>query len=577
MKCIRNCKKQLLSILMLFLLFFNLLSAEASESEDPQSHQILFVLDCSHSVTEEKWQEAVDSVYMLLSMLPPEYEAAVLVYNEAVVFGTEFGQPPADWIDEVKGIKRRGYTNTGLAVETGLGMFSAGVSGEKRIVIISDGEISMKGEAETEEAVALYAEAVRDAAGQNVRLDILLLDTQEAEEQISYAIAETGGSRIQTAEAYLFEQLGQKQVMLGISDTVQNTTTVSLQDSFAEYAEILLVAEEGIEEIQASCQCREIQVIQGERFAVIRLDHPMTEEIALDYTLSERGRVNAYLVKEYRLSAEMCADYEEDTRRHVICVDITDRDGKKILTDQNICGKINICVDGEKCSYTVEQGTAYISYPVEETKEITVSLDFEGMNSRVFCEGQEGKLLLELPPEEPEESNDLPYLWLCVIVTCTCLVFILLLVLLLRAKKKRQKFEQDMAERARLSEERYAFAGKIVVYVLKSADGNDIPPSSINLYRREGKEPFSFAWVKDKCRIGEDLKDADKVIFSGGRDNTLCVRNCGDVTMFNGKTILLRNEKYTVNYEEKLLMIFNNGEFELEIHYKKLKPSEREG
>lgn len=123
---------------------------------------------------------------------------------------------------------------------------------------------------------------------------------------------------------------------------------------------------------------------------------------------------------------------------------------------------------------------------------------------------------------------------------------------------------------------KYDFSGKIVVYVLKNADEEDIPPTSINLYKREGKEPFSFVWVKDKCRIGAELTDADKIIFSGGQDKTLCVRNKGDATLFNGKNILLRNKKYTLSYDEKLLMIFNDGEVEIEIHYKNIKPSERE-
>ena len=72
------------------------------------------------------------------------------------------------------------------------------------------------------------------------------------------------------------------------------------------------------------------------------------------------------------------------------------------------------------------------------------------------------------------------------------------------------------------------------------------------------------------------LKDADMVLFLCGSEHTLCVRNRGNVTVVCGKEILLQNKKYILHYNEKLLMIFNDGEIEMEVHYKNMKPSERE-
>lgn len=115
-----------------------------------------------------------------------------------------------------------------------------------------------------------------------------------------------------------------------------------------------------------------------------------------------------------------------------------------------------------------------------------------------------------------------------------------------------------------------------MVYLLKDPQERDLPPMSVNLYGRGSKEPFSFQWVKEKCRIELPLKDADKLQFSGGPDHTLCVRNHGEVTLMSGQEILLRNQKYTLHYNEKLLLVFDGGETELEIHYKNMKPSERE-
>lgn len=124
---------------------------------------------------------------------------------------------------------------------------------------------------------------------------------------------------------------------------------------------------------------------------------------------------------------------------------------------------------------------------------------------------------------------------------------------------------------------KHDFSGKLVVYVIKTEDEEDIPPASVNLYARGSREPFDFEWVKIKCRLDMELGDADKILFSGGTDHTLCVRNNGSATVMQGSEILLRGKKYTLNYNDKLLLIFNNGGTEIEVHYKNMKPSEREG
>ncbi len=112
---------------------------------------------------------------------------------------------------------------------------------------------------------------------------------------------------------------------------------------------------------------------------------------------------------------------------------------------------------------------------------------------------------------------------------------------------------------------------------MKKPEEEDIPPVSVNLYLRESREPFTFAWVRDKCHMDIPLKDAEKIQFQGGAEHTLCVKNKGDVTVIYGKEILRQNRKCILHYNEKFLLIFNDGEIEMEVHYKNMKPSERKG
>jgi len=586
MMSIKLNKKRWISVFIIIMMLLNAFPVQASVYDtDAQAHKIFFALDCSASVTKEKWQEAVDSVAMIAAMLPTNYETAVMAYNEDVVVCTDFGHNPENQVEELRKTEQKGYTNTGLALETALESFSGDTSAEKRIVIISDGEISMKDQSATEAAVMLYEDAVGRAADENIKIDILLFETEKIEEQISgganitegVVFRKTDKTNVEEfAETYLFDELGIKRIMLGTSDTLEHTADISLQDVFAEDAKILLTAESDIENVQINCQCADAGIVQGEKFAVIDLGHPINENVVLQYALKEKGKTDAYLTKEYHLSVGMEAVYEEESAQHIIKVSIEDSKGKSILTDEDVCEKVDIYINQDRFNYTVEQGTAVIPYQIQESQEISLRVDMEALNGLVFCDETEGKLFLKLPPEEPEQ-NDMQYFWLCAVVSAVCIIFVLLLFLLSRAKKKTKESPQDTQVSQGIGEIfKYDFSGEIVVYVLKNTGGDDVPPACVNLYKIEGRKPFSLEWVRDKCHMDIKLKDADKILFFGGENHTLCIKNNGDATLFNGKDILLRSKKYTLNYNEKLLMIFNDGEIELEIHYKNIKPSERE-
>lgn len=582
------------AIIALILLFTTVLPVQAAvenaQNNDMQEeNQIIFLIDGSYSMAGERWQEALECIQMIDAMLPSDYQTALLVYSEGVDTSVGFDQSMEDSIAELKGRKQQGYTNPGEALATALEMFDWNSPGRKYAVIISDGEISMRTAENTETAVTVYLDAVSQAAESGVIIDLLIYETEDIEDQISDIAAITGGTHFyrtedSTAEEfainYLFERLGIERIMLGLADSSNNLVTVSLQDTFTDRVRILLTSESQIQDIYVSCKSMDIQVVQGESFAVITLDHPREENVSLQYTLTEKGRMNAYLVKEYSLTVSAEASYTPENSCQQILVRILNSDGKDILEDQDVREAVSIYIDGEKISYEVSQGKAVITWPAETSGEVTLRVDFAGLNSLVYCEGAESSLFLEVPPPEPpEEDHSLQYIWLWVVVAGICLVFIVLLCLLLRsAKKKNEISEGEDAGTSHFDEIlKHDFSGKLAIYVIKTKDEADIPPASVNLYARESREPFNLEWVKNKCRLDIELEDADKILFSGGTDHTLCVRNNGNATVMQGSEILLRGKKYSLSYNDKLLLIFNNNETEIEIHYKNMKPSEREG
>lgn len=55
----------------------------------------------------------------------------------------------------------------------------------------------------------------------------------------------------------------------------------------------------------------------------------------------------------------------------------------------------------------------------------------------------------------------------------------------------------------------------------------------------------------------------------------LCLRNSGCATIVKENEILGRGKKYFLHYGEKVLLIFNDGGTEIELHFKNIKPKER--
>lgn len=166
----------------------------------------------------------------------------------------------------------------------------------------------------------------------------------------------------------------------------------------------------------------------------------------------------------------------------------------------------------------------------------------------------------------------------CIVTAGMCLAIGLQIRLLVRKRRTEKQVQKTYTEYVNnYGTSQYAPSGLLLVYILKySAGKDDMFPATVNLFIWGSREPFSFAWIKDKCHIDIFLRDADKIWFRGGPEHTLCVKSRGDVAAVCGKKLLLYNVDYLLHYNDKLLLIFNDGEIRLEVHYKEVGYSERE-
>lgn len=578
-------RKRIIFSLLFCITFLSVLPKVPIRAEEKPPKQIVFLLDASKSMeTTGEWSRAIDTVRLMTSVLPREYEAGLVVYNAEILYEAKPEQNFSVEKADLGEIRLQGYTNPGLALERAIELF-AEKGAEKRVIFISDGEISMKDESGTEEAVACFEEAVTVAAEKQIRIDMFLLQNDRAENGLSEGITATGGNLLEimpgqnpesVAFDYLLQELQPEWIEAGSANAEAGAFSVDLQDDCVGQAKVILLSEQELDSVRFSGQCKQMTAAEGERFWVWTLTEPMEQKLQIDYTLSEKGLVHAYLIKEYDLQVQPVGVQMTEQGCFELSVGILGAGGRSFLETQCAPDTVQIRVDGKRVSYRLnEAGEAVIVYNTDTSRKVTVDIVFVESGSIIRCADTAQEITLEVPEPEPvEEKTD--YTVLIAVLGSLCVVFLLLLFWYESAKLKKVKkksvievTEEDEDGNGRIGHD---FSGQISVYLLK---GGEAAPCSIRLFGRK-RRYISFDWVKEVCGIRESLKDADKIRFFGGKNHALCLKNTGCATIVQGREILLQDKKYELNYGEKILLIFNDGAVEIELHYKNSKPNERE-
>ncbi len=561
----------------------NVFAAEQSDRIDKAvEHQIIFLLDASKSMRGDgQWIEAADSACMIASALPEGYEAALLVYNAEIVYQEDFGNITQRTRRSLESVELKGYTTPAMALEKAFDMFDSSCA-DKRIVVVSDGEISMMGEQETQDAVDRFERAVDTAAAQKIKIDMFEVPTEDVENQVSYATTLTSGELHTVGEnhaieeiaaRYLFQTLQLEKIELGESFSDEGKLSVDLQDTYMQNAKILFVSGDIIQNFHVTGQCEQLMLIQGSKFAVAQLQNPMEKQAVMDYCLEGRGNTHAYLIKEYYLETEMDSSYTSEDGSFSIEVNVLNHQGQLILDADDIRQMVSVLVDGEEQGFEISGKTAVIPYQTSETRDVTVEIEIDSSNSVLHYDSKPQQVELIVPVTE--KQPDYTVLWIVVAALCGIIAVLSIIFL----GKKQKKKPEEGAKEPEIQPEppaitRYDFSGQLKIYLLKGETQEDLAPCSVKLFGLSQKS-FSFDWIKDCCGISYYLTGAGRIKFTGGKDHALCIRNDGDATIIKDSQVLNRGKKYALYYGEKVLLIFNDGGTEMELHYKNMKPSER--
>lgn len=629
--------KRIAAVVMTFFFCLSYLSGskvvvEASEKEtsaasninEPENHsrsEIVFLLDTSVSMNkQDKDREAIDAIRQAAYSVPSQYKTGMIAYNTDIQAAVPLSYDPGQMEETLQSIEYTGYTNAGNGLSEAVTLFSDDEGIKRYIVMFSDGEIDMPGSGEKEASRLQYVEAARLAKEKGIKIYILAIGTEigagmhifDGAELTDGAIYWEGlnGSIAQITEQILTDRLGVTRTSAGVTDAGGGSIHIDIPAN-VDRMKLLLTTNGTIKQATADYTAQSGQTISGSHFAVVDMLRPtegsadllfQTDDIS-NANNSQNVNVKAYLVTEYKTALELGAAYrieeqprtEEEIRKDIPVkydhfADITLRlmdmggSGENIWISEAWEGReIPYTLNGISYVGTIKQGTIKTTLEADgiETLEATISLNALEAGETVFSVAQPMAITLETFPDPvPAKETDYRPLWAVLIL----LVAAALLLLIWWIKRRNTTIiymaqspkDHSMREEKKVETRNCAYMGKFNLYVVKTKDDRDVPPQTYMLFGRTNGR-MDLNKILTACGIRFGKIGAEDIIFYPGPDSSIIIMDQSErCTVMRGSEILKKGMGYPAFFGEKLTVTFEDEMTEMEIHYKNLKPSEKE-
>ena len=578
----------LFSLMAALLFAFPGTVSDAKEIEGPSDKEIVMVLDCSKSMEDVDGQYlALDFLKNLSAVLPRDYHVGMVAFNHEVCASVPVGSSYFELESALEGITYTNYGNAGAGLAEAVSMFGSGEA-DRRIIMVSDGEIMMKTEESTQESVDLFGQAVRDAQSKGIMIDVIALGQRIEEGYTVYQAAEDTGGQLyelaggeeldELARELLFDEWKLSASHVGKMDGTDGELTVRLPDRFMSSARVILSGEQQNDNVTVNCDAISIDLLKGKRYTVIELQNPGSEEIKIQMHSDTSMKINAYLTAEYDYSLDVDYTYDPESKTTDLRLGIMNPKGQNLLEGALKDSAVEVYFGNEKQEYHIRDGRICILKVYDETAKEVIKVDF-GKSYGNYYGTPEETVTVEIPVQENEDVETDWFFWLII----TGFAISLLVLFLVSYKHGRRNYNRHkvMDETRLLPEEkqgrRNEWGGKLQVYVIHNKDDIDYPPESINLFARCSRDMITLEWILDTCNLPITLGGAEKIILRPADDRSLTIKNNSRAAVLMGRELLIKGHSYHLYYGEKVTFIFDREDTEIEVHYRDLKPNERQG
>lgn len=355
------------------------------------------------------------------------------------------------------------------------------------------------------------------------------------------------------------------------------------------------------------------KIITGQYFAVAEFDAltSLTSEepnsTELHIYAPELSSAQAYLYTEFEVTPQVKVEYriepvfsslQSEVKQTApffqhfadITITFTDtRDNQIILfSEPPFSGReITFFLNGEPCTVALNNGKIQQTIPADEIEQVEVFVDLHFQDAICHIKQPGAVQIPKTPdPEIPEPSPKPDYRSLWIVLGMLAATLIILCFWYLKKSHTtviymaQPQAPKDPLQNRSLQKLPFqavgTYTGKFNLYLIQTADGQDIPPQTYRLFgRHEG--PLTLEQILSSCEIRLGKIGEEGIIFYPGPDHSVIVTDQSEhCTVLKKMEILKKGAGYPVYYNEKLTITFEDGVTEMEVHYKNLKPSEKQ-
>ncbi len=593
--------------------------------------ELIFLLDTSASMNaQDRDREAIDAIRQAAYSLPSDYRVGLVAYNTDIQTVIVPGTSAAQMEEMLAGITYTGYTNAGEGLAQAVGLFSGDSGASDRcIVMLTDGEIDMPDSGAREASRALYSEAALQAREQGVRMYIVAIGTEltdprlhifDGAEVTDGAIYWEGqsGSLSGVMRRILEERIGLPGAPLTADGAGDPLPEESAKSAFPEgglsharpeggtevlnanipkgvsRVRLALTSEESISGVQAG----QAQVITGQHFAVVEAVRPSAGTLSVSYQTPDPASVQAWMIPEYDAVPTISANYrieelprsEKEIKRNVppayehyadlelrlLDVSGDASEGANIWEDERFEGmEVSFTVNGTPYTGIIQGGSISLTLRAEELKEVTAAVSMADEGAVYRIRGAEPVQIEKFPDPEFEPLPDYRPL---IAILCALAAGLAGLFVFWMGRRTTVIYmaPSPSGDGTKTASKAGEYSGKLSMYVVRNADGKDIPPQTYRLFGRRARR-LTLGQILTSCGIKFDKIGADDIILYPGPDHAVIVMDQSEgCTVMRGMEILKKGMGYPVYYNGKITVSFEDEETEMELHYRNLKPGERE-
>lgn len=599
-------------ILACFMLMACIQTQAAAANLPPgTSKAIVFLLDASNSMnSNDRERLAKDSIAQLIYSLPSNYYVGFAAYNTDVVssIGMQDSHSREPVMKAVDNVTYIGYTNAGAGLTTAMELLDTVDAAEKTIVILSDGEIIMSSDAATAESSSQFQSAVEAAQAQGVRIHVIGLGADMADDDntIFSASTQTKGinyhapqsTDIQNViDSILLEQLGVKKTRAAIVDTDGGTEdiTVTIPSVNTSRTRILLTSGNPIQNLKADFSAANGWQYSGSRYTLLELDHPTDTSVHITFQGRAGGQVKVDVISEYVLTTQIDVSYADsdpelaEAEYFDRTADITatfydagDTD-RQMLTDPVFQGLlVPVTAEGDPIPCYLKDGALAFQRAVDADTKTAIQFDFTKLDTNLILE-QPVSVDLEGPPALPKPPLE-DYRPQIIVGSLILLALISMLIIWLASRRKKARVVTPPAASAAATvsapvtqakeTSRYGYVGRINIYITNTLSGHDFPPLTYNLFRIPGGKKLSLQEILDSCKVDEPFEGADKIFFQPAAGHCLLLTNESDCTLMQNREILMKGRSYQISLNSKVDITFEDERSEIALQYRDVTPNE---